>query len=176
VQSAVGVGSVFWIELGTAEAVPMAALVPQGFAEPGAARAQPEHMNGSVLYIEDNQANMELVAQILAARPNLQLITSQNGAQGIDMARTGHPQVILMDINLPGISGMEALEILRQDAATKHIPVLAISANAMPLDIVKGLQAGFFRYLTKPIKIVDFLSALDLALTYAQTGQSNRNE
>ena len=169
VQSTVGVGSVFWIELGTAEALPIAALAQQGLAEPGSARTQPEHINGSVLYIEDNQANRELVAQILAHRPHLQLVTAPDGTQGIAEARKHRPHVILMDINLPGISGIEALKSLREDAATRHIPVLAISANAMPLDIVKGLQAGFFRYLTKPIKIDEFWSALDLALTFAQT-------
>jgi CheY-like chemotaxis protein len=83
------------------------------------------------------------------------------------MARTHLPQVILMDINLPGLSGVEVLKILRQDPATRHIPVLALSANAMPLDIVKGLSAGFFRYVTKPFKVEEFLKALDLALAFA---------
>ena len=69
-----------------------------------------------------------------------------------------------MDINLPGISGIEALQILRDDPATAHIPVIALSANAMPRDIEKGLEAGFFRYLTKPIKVNEFMDALDVAL------------
>jgi CheY-like chemotaxis protein len=69
-----------------------------------------------------------------------------------------------MDINLPGISGIEALKILREDPATAHIPVVALSANAMPRDIEKGLQAGFFRYLTKPIKVNEFMNTLDEAL------------
>jgi CheY-like chemotaxis protein len=69
-----------------------------------------------------------------------------------------------MDINLPGISGIQALTILREDPKTAHIPVLAISANAMAYDIRKGLEAGFFRYLTKPIKVNEFLDAVDAAL------------
>jgi CheY-like chemotaxis protein len=73
-----------------------------------------------------------------------------------------------MDINLPGISGIQALKILREDPVTAHIPVLAISANAMPHDIKKGLDAGFFRYLTKPIKVNEFMDALDMALTHAE--------
>jgi CheY-like chemotaxis protein len=77
-------------------------------------------------------------------------------------------EVILMDINLPGISGIEALKILREDPATAHIPVLALSANALPVDIKKGLKAGFFRYLTKPIKINEFTDALNVALQFAQ--------
>lgn len=75
-----------------------------------------------------------------------------------------------MDINLPGISGIQALKILRAAPATAHIPVLALSANAMPRDIEKGLEAGFFRYLTKPIKINEFMVALDKALEFAETG------
>jgi CheY-like chemotaxis protein len=74
-----------------------------------------------------------------------------------------------MDINLPGISGFQALKILREDPITALIPVLAISANAMPRDIEKGLEAGFFRYLTKPIKVNEFLEALDLALKLSKT-------
>ena len=81
--------------------------------------------------------------------------------------RDRQPDVILMDINLPGISGIEALKILREDPATAHIPVVALSANAMPRDIEKGLQAGFFRYLTKPIKVNEFMDTLDVALEFA---------
>lgn len=73
-----------------------------------------------------------------------------------------------MDINLPGINGIQALKILREDSATAHIPVLAISANAMPLDIERGMRAGFFRYLTKPIRVNEFMDALDMALAFAQ--------
>jgi CheY-like chemotaxis protein len=77
--------------------------------------------------------------------------------------------VILMDINLPGLSGIQALKILREDPATARIPVLAISANAMPRDIQQGLEAGFFRYLTKPIKVNEFMDALDSALELAES-------
>jgi CheY-like chemotaxis protein len=78
-----------------------------------------------------------------------------------------------MDINLPGISGFGALKILHDDPATAHIPVLALSANAVPRDIEKGLEAGFFRYLTKPIRVNEFMDALDVALHFAaQSGLS----
>jgi len=86
---------------------------------------------------------------------------------GINLAREQQPEVILMDINLPGISGIEALRILRGDPATAHIPVVALSANAMPRDVEKGLQAGFFRYLTKPIKVNEFMETLEIALEHA---------
>jgi len=81
--------------------------------------------------------------------------------------------VILMDINLPGMSGIEALKILREDPVTAHIPVLAISANAMPHDIRRGLEAGFFHYITKPIDVNDFMDALDKALEYAGNGSDD---
>jgi CheY-like chemotaxis protein len=87
-----------------------------------------------------------------------------NGNLGLRLARDNKPEVILMDINLPGMSGFEALQILRSDPATAHIPVIAVSANAMPLDIERGLKAGFFRYITKPIKVDEFMQALDVAL------------
>jgi CheY-like chemotaxis protein len=76
--------------------------------------------------------------------------------------------VILMDINLPGISGIEALAILRADPATAHIPIVALSANAMPRDIELGLEVGFFRYLTKPIKVKEFMETLDAVLDFAE--------
>ncbi|MCZ8254398.1 MAG: response regulator, partial [Polaromonas sp.] len=88
---------------------------------------------------------------------------------GIAIAKASLPDFILMDINLPGISGITAMKILSEDPLTKHIPVVALSANAMPRDIEKGLQAGFFRYLTKPIKINEFMETLDLMATLAKT-------
>jgi CheY-like chemotaxis protein len=95
-------------------------------------------------------------------------LTAVNGTLGIEVARTDQPMVILMDINLPGISGIEALKVLRLDPATAHIPVVALSANAMPRDIETGLDAGFFLYLTKPIKVEEFMDTLDAALEFAE--------
>jgi CheY-like chemotaxis protein len=82
----------------------------------------------------------------------------------VEFARAYQPDVILMDLNLPGISGNEAQQILRADPQTAHIPVIALSANAVPRDIEKSLEAGFFSYLTKPIKVERFMNALDTAL------------
>ena len=122
----------------------------------------------TLLYVEDNPANLKLVEQIIARRPDIRLLSAVNGNLGIELALKSRPDVILMDINLPGISGIEALKILREDPVTAHIPVLAISANAMPGDIKKGLEAGFLRYLTKPIKVDQFMDALDVALKFAE--------
>jgi PAS domain S-box-containing protein len=168
VESTVGMGSIFWIELNVAaEPQPGAGsdkpLIPiQASAVRGAALR-------TLLYVEDNRANMQLVEQLIARRPDMSLLSAADGARGIALARTHRPEVILMDINLPGISGIQALKILRADPVTAHIPVLAISANAMPRDIKRGLAAGFFRYLTKPIKVNEFMEALDMALELAET-------
>ena len=118
---------------------------------------------------------MQLVEQIIARRPDMRLLSAGDGMRGITLARIHLPDVILMDINLPGISGIQALKILREDPATAHIPVIALSANAMPGDIKKGLHAGFFRYLTKPIKVNEFMDALNLALELAETGLDGAN-
>ena len=125
----------------------------------------------TLLYVEDNPANLVLVEELIARRPDLRLLSAADGNLGIEIARAYQPEVILMDINLPGISGIEALRILRADPATAHIPVVALSANAMPRDIEKGLEAGFFRYLTKPIKVDEFMDALDVALKFASNRQ-----
>jgi CheY-like chemotaxis protein len=167
VKSTVGAGSVFWCELGAAAAPALEATA----AEPAAvatAQAQPGAPLRTLLYVEDNPANLKLVEQLIARRPAIRLLTALDGNMGIQLARAHQPDVILMDINLPGISGIEALKILRDDPATTHIPIVALSANAMPSDIAKGLEAGFFSYLTKPIKVKEFMDALDAALASAQ--------
>lgn len=168
VESTVGVGSVFWIELNVA-AEPQAGAGSDERLAPIQAHAVRGTALRTLLYVEDNRANMQLVEQLIARRPDISLLSAADGTRGIALARTHQPEVILMDINLPGISGIQALKILRADPATAHIPVLAISANAMPHDIKKGLAAGFFRYLTKPIKVNEFMEALDKALEFAET-------
>jgi len=166
-HSTVGVGSEFWIELNLA--VPHA-LVLDAVPTPVAqiAPASGGTAIRTLLYVEDNKANMELVAQLIARRPDLRLLRAEDGLRGIALARAHLPDVILMDINLPGISGLQALGLLREDPLTRHIPVLALSANAMPRDIERGMDAGFYRYLTKPIKITEFMQALDESLALVQ--------
>ena len=167
VESTVGTGSVFWFEL-SAAAAPNLVVAP---AEPQAV-IQTQVQHGAplrtLLYVEDSPANLTLIEQLIARRPDMRMLSAVDGNLGIELARANLPDVILMDINLIGMSGIQALKILREDTLTAHIPVIAISANAMPLDIKKGLEAGFFRYLTKPIKINDFINALDLALEFAE--------
>jgi CheY-like chemotaxis protein len=121
-----------------------------------------------LLYVEDNSANLMLVEDIIARRPDIRLLSARDGIRGVEMARESLPDVILMDINLPGISGVHALGILREAPATAHIPVIALSANAIPRDIEIGLKAGFFRYLTKPIKVNEFMDDIDAVLKHAE--------
>ena len=167
VESTFGVGSTFWCELNVAEKPQLA--IRNGEAE---ALVLPEALAAAarrtLLYIEDNPANMQLVEELIAEGPGMRLVTAVDGTLGIELARTTQPHVILMDINLPGINGFKALKILRADPGTAHIPVIALSANAMPRDIEKGLEAGFFRYLTKPIKINEFTDTLNAALELAE--------
>ena len=117
-----------------------------------------------MLYVEDNPANLELVEQLIARRPDLRLLSAATGDLGVEYAKAYLPNVILMDINLPGMSGIQAMRILHANPTTAHIPIVALSANAVPRDIEKGLAAGFFNYITKPIKVSEFMEALDAAL------------
>jgi PAS domain S-box-containing protein len=167
VESTPGVGSVFWCEL-TAVAAPQLEIQSgeaAAFVRPQLPADSPLR---TLLYVEDNPANMELVEQIIARCPDIRMMTAVTGTLGIELARATRPTVILMDINLPGISGIKALKILSEDPVTAHIPVVALSANAMPRDIANGLEAGFFRYLSKPIKVKDFMDTLNAALEFAE--------
>ena len=166
-ESTVGVGSVFWIEFTQAMAPPPAAKEAEHAALSRAPMSDGMAIR-TVLYVEDNRANLILVEQLIARRPDLRLMCAATGKLGITFARAKQPDVILLDINLPGISGIDAMKILRADLSTTHIPVIAISANAMPHDIEEAMKAGFFHYLTKPIKFNEFMDTLDTAVNFAK--------
>ena len=169
VDSTVGTGSSFWITMRAGED-PMIGYV----ASVGSSTIGTTSPTGApprvLLYVEDNRANMQLMEQLISRRADMRLLTAQNGLDGIGIARQSLPDAILMDINLPGMSGLEAMRILRQEPLTAHIPIIALSANAIPRDIEKGLEAGFFRYLTKPIKVNELLETL--AVAFALGGSS----
>jgi signal transduction histidine kinase/AmiR/NasT family two-component response regulator len=168
VESTVGEGCVFWIDLDVAE-VPHADAIGGIPAVAVRPNARPDGKLHTLLYVEDNPANLMLVEKLIERRPDLRLLTARDGQRGVEIARVARPAVILMDINLPGISGIDALKMLADDPATAHIPVIALSASVMPRDIERGMEAGFVRYLTKPIKVPEFMDALDVALKIAQT-------
>ncbi|MBE0501032.1 MAG: PAS domain S-box protein, partial [Desulfuromonadales bacterium] len=167
VESTVGEGSVFWFELIMTTERQVSTNEDQCMSS-AAATDQTGEQKSTLLYIEDNPANLMLVEDLLARRPDIRFLSAKEAITGIEIARTSLPDIILMDINLPGISGIDALKLLANIPETAHIPVVALSANAIPRDIEKGLEAGFFRYLTKPIKVTEFMDTLDMTLKHAQ--------
>ncbi len=167
VESTVGEGSIFWIETNLTDE--RQTHIDNAEFRPAAPLQLPVGSKlRTLLYVEDNPANLMLVETLIDRRPDLRLLTAVDGYSGIEIARMSMPDIILMDINLPGISGIKALKILNNDPATAHIPVVALSANAMPRDIEKGLNAGFFKYLTKPLKINEFMETLDEVLKFSE--------
>ena len=172
VDSTVGAGTVFWVELARCAPPQLdhAGADSAAFFPLAAKTGEAVH---TLLYIEDNPANLQLAEELIKRRTDLRLLSAADGNLGIELAREFLPEVILMDINLPGISGIDAMQILRADPEMAHIPIVAISANAIPGDIKKGLEAGFFRYLTKPIVVNEFMDALDMALEFSAARLGN---
>jgi len=160
VRSEAGIGSCFEVRLpvGVAQAPPPPAA--DASQAPAAAPA-PRRLGARVLYIEDNPVNALIVRELIAQRRDLQLDEAPDGCSGIDRARRALPDLILLDMQLPDIDGMEVLKRLRADPATATIPCIALSANAMPDDIQTALDAGFADYWTKPLDFRVFMSALD---------------
>lgn len=156
VESKPGVGSEFWIELPSDRlADPPPPLA--GSAE--AANAQPPLPQGRracVLYVEDNPANLKLVEQIVARHAGVELLMAPTGSLGLDLARSHQPDLVLLDIHLPDMDGFQVLARLRADEATRHIPAVAVTAQAMPADVRRVHAAGFDDYLAKPLELRRF--------------------
>ena len=161
VESKPGEGSRFYFELALGDKP----LVEGEETDPSLIIARTDEREVTLLHIEDNPANRALVTRILERRPHIKVLAADSAEKGIELARTRDPDLIVLDINLPGIDGFEALSMLRAYVDTKHIPVIALSANAMPSDVKRGLEAGFLQYLTKPIDVKEFLRTIDLFLT-----------
>jgi protein-histidine pros-kinase len=153
-----GTGSTFWVELPAeksptveaADGLQSSALASQG--------------GYSLLYVEDNPANLHLMEHLLSALPDVGLLAAPTPQLGLDLAIAHRPDIIVLDINLPGMSGVDLLQRLKAAPETRDIPVLALSAAALPGDVRRGLAAGFFRYLTKPLDVSAFLAAVEEAL------------
>lgn len=158
VESTLGMGTRFWIEL---PAVSALALAASSHTYEEACPGQGGHANNRILYIEDNPANLKLVSQILGRRPHIQLMNAHTPELGIELARAHLPDLILLDINMPRMNGYQVLEIFKADENLREVPVIAITANAMPRDIEAGKQAGFADYLTKPFDVLGFLALVD---------------
>jgi CheY-like chemotaxis protein len=159
VESEVGTGSTFWIEL------PLTENQKQGIRQTGVSPT-PElpvtKQDSTLLYIEDNLSNIELVEEIMAQySPGISLVTSKYGREALKLAKEHKPGLILLDLNLPDVQGIDVLEQLLGDANTKAIPVIIISADAMPFQVEKMMKAGAMDYLTKPLDIVQFLKTVE---------------
>jgi len=169
VESEVGVGSSFWVEL-PLESLPGSDLDHAGAAADSASPGQSiDATQLTVLYIEDNPINIKLVAHILGRRKHIHLLTAHTPELGIELARVRRPELILLDINMPGMDGYQVLEVLKADASLKAIPVVAVTANAMTRDIERGKAAEFADYLTKPLDIRHFHRVVDACLAAAPT-------
>ena len=165
VSSEAGVGSVFWFELPRAvgpggPAQPLKVRTLAGPAGPRAAH--------TLLYVEDNPDNMMLVKELVRYRSGMRLLAAPDGRTGIEMARHHQPDLVLMDLNLPDMTGFDVFQALRAMPETAQVPVIAITANAMAGAMERGQELGFFRYLSKPISIDEFNASVDAALALRQ--------
>jgi PAS domain S-box-containing protein len=171
-ESEVGKGSTFSIDLALCkDPVSQVQLkeIPASLPSTEVAR----DTDSFVLYVEDNPANMQLVERIIQThRPEVKLLVASNGQEGLTLARKYNPFLILLDLHMPQINGWDVFERLQQSPATRNIPVVAVSANAMEDNIKKTLEMGFEQYLTKPIILDDFLNVLN---HYFSTRSSSLN-
>jgi len=159
VQSTLGQGSTFWIELPLGESPDLQAPDAAPDSSEGSADGI-QHTKRIILYIEDNLSNLRLVESILIRQPHIKLLAAMQGGLGLELAREQRPDLILLDLHLPDISGNEVLQRLRAEAATRDIPVVMLSADATPRQIERLLQAGANAYLTKPLDVKQFLEVI----------------
>ena len=158
VKSVKGEGSCFWVEFPLNKKLNKESLVEQ---ESNKTQCS-EEIQCTILYVEDDIYNLELVREILAVlHPEIVLLEADTAEEGLKIAAKEKPQLILMDLNLPGMSGLEALERLRQNEETMNIPVIAISADAVKETIKQGRKKGFIDYITKPLNVNEFLSVVE---------------
>jgi PAS domain S-box-containing protein len=155
-ESEIGAGSTFWFELPLSQEESAAKTIANDLAE----NESPQSLDAKVLYIEDNPANLDLMEMVISRVDGLMMFSAHTAELGLDLARIEEPDLIIMDINLPGMNGFRALQELKKFSATRDTPVIALSANATKKDIEKGQQAGFKEYLTKPVNIEEVTHAI----------------
>jgi PAS domain S-box-containing protein len=162
-RSTPGVGSEFWVDL------PARTARESDVTRASGPTDSPTRLEGQsgrlILYVEDNPANVAFMRDVLSEFDGIELANCPSAERGIALARLRRPDVIIMDINLPGMSGFEALAVLRASAGTSAIPVIALTAAASDRDRLRGSEAGFYRYLTKPVKVEELISTLDTLLS-----------
>ena len=165
-----GKGSTFWLELPSDDNAPMHNDYGEIVKPISSAQIQISDNRPTILYIEDNPANFRLVNQILTQHKNINVLSAHEPLLGIDIATEHKPELILLDINLPGMSGYDVLKKLRQKEVTREIPVIAVTANVMAADIEMGILAGFEDYITKPVMVTKLLQSVDKALEKSRCG------
>ena len=160
-----GVGTEFWIDLPLSREWNQDLIVAPKHHNKYAPTELLVKQTKKILYIEDNPSNIRLLQQLFARYPHLQLDVAEEAFLGIYKARSEQPDVIILDINLPGMDGYEALSVLKRDSVTSNIPVVGLSANAMPYDVERGRNSGFYDYLTKPVEINHLIHTLNQLLS-----------
>ena len=169
VHSTPGTGSTFWVDLRSAEPVRLGIAQERALPPATAETAGSDPKVATILCVDDNRANLALVTEALSLRSDCMVLTATDGQAGVDMARSHSPDVILMDNNMPIMSGREAMRILQEDPATAGIPIIAVTAAAMPNMVSAGLAQGYFRYLVKPYDLVDLTDAIDAAIDVSRS-------
>ena len=159
-----GQGSTFWVDVPVSRKQGRAQQKAEAEAAQQAERQNDHDPVRTVLYVEDNPDNLLLMEEMIGQIANTKLLTAYNAELGLDLAKSEMPDLILMDINLPGMSGIEALKRLQGIKETKDIPVIAVTADVMPKDVVAGLKAGFRDYITKPIDVPKFMRTIEETL------------
>jgi CheY-like chemotaxis protein len=164
-----GEGSEFWVEVPTHRVMPEAPTLASAAVDPEAlllAEAGHRHV---VVYIEDNPSNIAFMRELVDDLASIELLTAPTAEIGLELVRSRRPAAVLMDINLPGMSGFEATRRLAEWPETRAIPVVALTAAAMPRDAKLAAEAGFYRYLTKPVKVDELTSVLEELLRPTST-------
>jgi PAS domain S-box-containing protein len=162
--SAVGAGSEFWIDL------PLQRRASDELAHDGGEHphesplATGEPHRHKIIYIEDNPSNLAFMRELMADLASVELLTAPTAEIGLPLVLAHRPDAVILDINLPGMSGLDAMRRLREWPETRDIPVIALSAAALARDTQRGIDAGFYRYLTKPVRVDELTAALEQIL------------
>jgi CheY-like chemotaxis protein len=166
-ESTSGRGSVFWIELPAARVMAQPPQASTGHGSEAQRLRDPDGPHFAIVYIEDNPSNIAFMEDFVADYERIELTTAPSAEIGIELVRARRPDVVIMDLNLPGMNGIDATHQLRAWPETRDIPVIGLSAAAMMRDTPRVSSAGFYRYLTKPVHVEELSRTLDELLTAA---------
>jgi PAS domain S-box-containing protein len=158
-RSVPGEGSEFWVDVRSDDSLPQQSEAERPALMQASRRSR--ETRSVILYVEDNPANMAFMRDLMSGFEDIELLTAPTAEIGVELASARAPDVVIMDINLPGMSGLDALRALRRSVETQDIPVIALTAAASERDQQRGKELGFYRYLTKPVKVDELLAALE---------------